>query len=360
MTPSDAHAARTRVYLTVDVEGAEERMHNGQILPPQDYDLRVWGRFANQSREIGLRVTLDRLERHGLRGTFFVESLGAAFFGFDRLSEVCDELRSRGHDVQLHTHPIQKRADFRSRNEAPQSDNMHDYSVAVQAELMREGRDALGRCGVPAAEITCFRAGNFGASNDTWQAMANVGLTVSSNYNPCYFKRACRMRHDGSRPGLFRPIPGVWELPVSNFVERAGNFRHLQVTAISLAEMQDHLVQARQLGIGEVTVVMHPFEFFHIDSIRDRRGRPNTLNSARLEGLCRFLQQHSDDFQVETMGQLAARLAHETARAIPEPPTQPHPRGKLRHWVRRQAEQAVKRVEGRLPFEIPLAGSLAR
>ena len=71
MAADPAHP--TRVYLTVDIEGAEERPGRDGVVPPQDYDLRVWGRFANQADELGLPVLLDRLERHGLPGTFFVE-----------------------------------------------------------------------------------------------------------------------------------------------------------------------------------------------------------------------------------------------------------------------------------------------
>jgi len=42
---------RTRVYITIDTECAEERNVGGRELPAQGYDVRVWGRFANQARE---------------------------------------------------------------------------------------------------------------------------------------------------------------------------------------------------------------------------------------------------------------------------------------------------------------------
>ena len=54
---------RTRVYITVDVECAEER---GASQPLQGYDLRVFGRFANQRRGLGIELLMDELEAAGL------------------------------------------------------------------------------------------------------------------------------------------------------------------------------------------------------------------------------------------------------------------------------------------------------
>ena len=79
----------------------------GKLQPPLGYDLRVWGRFANHDEELGVPLIMRELEAEGLRGTFFVEPLGARFFGVDQLAAVCRAMRARGHDVQLHAHPMQ-------------------------------------------------------------------------------------------------------------------------------------------------------------------------------------------------------------------------------------------------------------
>ncbi len=105
---------KTRVYITVDTECAEERIVRGALQPPLGYDLRVWGRFANHEEELGVPLIMRELEAAGLRGTFFVEPLGARFFGVDGLAAVCRAIRARGHDVQLHAHPMQQRPRFRS------------------------------------------------------------------------------------------------------------------------------------------------------------------------------------------------------------------------------------------------------
>jgi hypothetical protein len=111
-------APRTRVYLTVDIECAEERvMRGGRVQPPLGYDLRIWGRFKNQPRDLGIGLIMDVVERYGLKATFFTEALGAGYFGEGGLAEVCREILGRGHDVQLHCHPIQRRPDWKTRGE---------------------------------------------------------------------------------------------------------------------------------------------------------------------------------------------------------------------------------------------------
>ena len=343
--------APTRVYLTVDVECAEERSAGGRLVPAQDYDVRVWGRFRNQPRELGIGLIMAELEAHDLRATFFTEVLGAETFGLDGLRRVVGALRQRGHDVQLHAHPIQRCGRYRSFGWPPADDDLAGYPLDAQIALLRDAIAILTSCGVPRGEIRAFRAGNYAASNATWAAMAAVGLRVSSSYNPCYFARGCRLRFAGSRPGLFRAEHGVLELPISNFVEPGGGHRHLQITAVSLAEITRHLWQARRLGIAEVTIVTHSFEFAHVDSIAQRRGRINTVNLLRLRGLCRFLRRHAAEFAVDTVGALAARLD-----AGPPPPdgSPELPHGRRRDRARRLIEQAVKRVEARLPISAPV------
>ena len=57
---------QTRVYLTVDVECSEERIIGAALQPARGYDLRVWGRLANQGRELGLPLVTDALAEAGL------------------------------------------------------------------------------------------------------------------------------------------------------------------------------------------------------------------------------------------------------------------------------------------------------
>jgi hypothetical protein len=169
-----------------------------------------------------------------------------------------------------------------------------------------------------------------------------VGLRVSSNLNVSYLKRNCRISWPRTETGLFDTGAGVWELPVSNFLD--GNKpRHLQIMAVSLREMIDYLRAARKNNIAEVNIFTHSFELFYIEDLERRKARLSLVNLSRLRGLCRFLRAHEDEFTVETVGELAQRL-HEGA---PPPATSPAelPRGKALHRYGRMVEQLFKRVE---------------
>lgn len=319
-------------------------MVRGKLQPPLGYDLRVWGRFANHDEELGVPLIMRELEREGLRGTFFVEALGARFFGIDGLAAVCRAIRARGHDVQLHAHPMQERPRFRSDGVDAPADDMHAYSVDGQVALLDRGLEILEQAGVPHADVRAFRAGNFGADERTWEAMARCGLSVSSNLNPNYSRRNCKIPWTGN-PSLFDTGKGVFELPVSNFSDGNGGFRHLQIMAVSLAEMKDYLMQSRALGISEVTLFTHSFEFFYIEDVAERRATLSKINVARLRGLAQFLRAHAGEFEVETVGELARRGPQ------PSPPPRALPKPKKLHELGRLFEQLRKRVESGFKVE---------
>jgi hypothetical protein len=337
---------QTRVFLTVDVECAEERLTGAALQPARGYDVRMWGRLRNQSRLLGVPLIVDELAEAGLEATFFVEPFGSSFFGEEGLAEVCGFLRTHGHDVQLHAHPVQRCIDWHTRNEPRLPDDMAAYGTGMQVALLRQGLEILGRCGVPRPTIQAFRAGNYGASNDTWRAMASVGLRVSSSFNLCYLEKSCRILWPTPANALFDTHTGVYELPITNFADGRGHFRHLQVSAVSFPEMRHALLEASRLGLPQVTVVTHPFEYFLIDSDAEATGRPNAINIERLHQLCRFLRERSDLFVVDTVGALAQRLGQ--GPSLPQRSAVPRGRRSLRYG--RFAEQAYKRLAARLPL----------
>lgn len=347
---------KLRVFLTFDVECAEERRGTPPV-PAQGYDLRVWGRFTNQPRPLGLGWIMNVLERHALRGTFFVEALGAVAFGVPGLAEICRSVRTRGHDLQLHLHPGLTRPYWLTEGQKPPPDDLAAYDRAAQEALLRQGLSQFSACDVPPSEVVAFRAGNYGANNDTWAAMNAVGLKVSSNLNISYLGKSCGiMGHDRTND-VFDTGLGVVEVPITNLLEPSGRPRLLQITALSFAELRWALAECHRLGMTAVTLVSHTFEYFFVDHVERRRGRPNRINQRRLEHLVRHLAENSHRYEVQTMSDLAALVPRLALPRAHDPGIQRLPRGRRRNRYPRLVEQGIKRLLRSLPFASPLPPS---
>jgi hypothetical protein len=331
----------------VDTECAEERIIGGKLQPAMGYDLRVFGRFANQARALGIEYICDEWARHGHRATFYVEALGARSFGKAGLREACDIIRTRAHDVQVHAHPCQEDAFWHTSGRAePLADDMSAHDRAGQAAILQRCIANLGECGVPIDSLVSFRAGNFGANNQTWEAIADAGLKISSSYNLGYRHKSV-FTWPRAESGLFRPNEHVWELPMTVFSQRFAGVRHLQVTACAIGEIVNTLEWCHRHGIDDVMMLTHSFEYLHIDSIPGRTGRPNSVAQHRLAALGVFLRENADRFEVLTVAGLAKRLATLNCTSA-DPPQLPQGSSLQRGF--RLVEQLYQRAQRRLPL----------
>jgi hypothetical protein len=344
------------VHLTIDVENAEARRRGGEVRPPLGYDARVWGRFRNCREELGLRRLARDLASRGLVATFYVEPLGARYFGEDGLREVVACLRDHGQDVQLHLHPTQRDPEALLRGERPPADDMHAYPREAQRALLHEGFDLLVRAGVPRDHLVAFRAGNFGANNETWHACKEAGLRLSSNFDPGYFDVSCAMRHEDARPDLFAPIEGLLELPIACVRTVRGSLRHLQLTALSAAELRAALERMREAGYAAATIVSHSFELYTIADRDGHEGVPSAVNARRWEALLDFLAAHARVYPTESARGLVERLGTAPLTLGPMPAV---PRTPPHLELLRFAEQAQKRLEPRLPAWLARLGRSA-
>jgi hypothetical protein len=334
-----------QIYITVDTECTEERLTHSGIRPPLGYDIMMWGRFANSRDGLGLDFILQELDRFRFPATFFVEALCAEYFGVEGLAGVCSALQHRGHDVQLHLHPNFRRPTWRAAGGVPLPDNIGEYGLVDQVALLTDGIQLLERCGVPRDTITAFRAGNYGASNVTWSALKAAGLLVDSSLNLCYLDQDCLIRPDVPRIDLYEPLPGVFELPISCFIEMGGGYRHLEITAISSLEMTYALDQMERAGVRCATIVLHPAEFFTIDDHRVPRGHANRINARRFTGLLEFLDRERTRFVVQSVGELARALQEGRFPVKSDPG--PIPRGSFIRKALRLPVQAVKQLATR-------------
>src|SRR3546814_698714 len=138
--------------------------------------------------------------------------------------------------------------------------------------------DMLVRAGAP--EPVAFRAGNFGANDDTLRALDALGFLFDSSFNGAYAGHGCDIALDPRNMGM-RLHHGVCEVPVSGLMDRLDSFRPAQLCAMSEEEMRDALDHAAASGAIQFSAFSHSFELLSRD-----RAVHNRLAIARMEALC--------------------------------------------------------------------------
>lgn len=295
------------VYLTVDTECSMGGAWNSPGVAPVSPDRAILGRAG--AHRYGTPLIMDILEAHGLRGVFFAEMFASAVVGDGPLAEAYQEIRARGHDVQLHLHPVfhYYAALERGRIGAAQVpspiDDIGTRPLDAQLGLIEEGlaifRRLLGKR--PAA----FRAGNYAASDTTLAALDKLGIRYDSSFNAAYHGTSCLSRGPRSINSPWES-GSLWEVPVTVFTTGAGGLRGmkpLEISAVSFLEIRKVLEQAERLGMGTVTMILHSFSLFKAADSQLSRLRPDRLVIHRLRRLCGFLAEHRARFRVRTFAE---------------------------------------------------------
>jgi hypothetical protein len=155
---------RPQFVVTVDVEDFFEPR------PPIDtYRGRLGGRDHATPR------IMDILERHGGRGTFFVDVQNRRTVSEELVAGVTREIAERGHEVGLHTHP----AFPEGKRGYGMAQTIKALDRDAQTEFIRQGTELIeawtGRRPVS------HRAGGYGANYDTLAALEDNGITIDSS-----------------------------------------------------------------------------------------------------------------------------------------------------------------------------------
>jgi hypothetical protein len=266
----------TALLITVDTE-LSSSLHQRGVGLEDNVRRSIWAEA--QDKPFGIGWQMDMLDRHGLKGVFFLDPMPALVHGPDFLKPIIGAIVARGHEVQMHIHTEWLAWAKDSPVGGRQGRNIGDFTLDDQIILLGLARQLLEDAGAPA--ITAFRAGNFGANDDTLRALAAIGVAWDSSVNPAYLGRECGISADPAQVGATRNL-GVTELPVSGIADRPGGFRPAQICAMSAAEMRAGLRHAAREGHDAFTVVTHSFEMLS----RDRQ-RPNGTVITRFEALCR-------------------------------------------------------------------------
>ncbi|MES2755651.1 MAG: polysaccharide deacetylase [Pseudomonadota bacterium] len=269
----------TPVFLTIDTELVWRHHVAGLSLA------QIVARSIDPAG-VGVAYQLRELAQHGLKATFFVDPMPALTFGLDVIRQIVDLILAGGQEVQLHLHPNWGGAVAGDGGAGHTAFELIDYTRAQQQDLIAGASELLVAAGAPPPNA--FRAGSFGANDDTLRALAALGFLYDSSHNGAEQPWPSTI---GLSQDQIAPLAhlGVTEVPVTVIEDRAGQYRPFQLCAISTAEMRAALDHAATNDHAAVTIVSHGFE------LSNRAGtRANTIHVRRFEALCDYLAERRD------------------------------------------------------------------
>lgn len=270
------------VYLTIDTEiSAGLFQMLGKDATREVFDRSITGRTP--TGDVGVGYQMDVFEKNGLKGVFFVDPMPALVMGESIIQDIVGPIVERGHDVQLHMHTEWLAFAKESPVEGRVGSNIKDFSLEDQAALIGYAAGVLVNAGAP--QPVAFRAGNYGASDDTLRALALNGIKYDTSFCPGIAQSQCAI-------SLSRNITeavehcGVVEVPIGAIKARGEKRRHAQITALSSHEMMNALRHAEKIGRDSYSIVSHSFEMM----ARDRYSK-NEIVRRRFERFCQDLSE---------------------------------------------------------------------
>jgi len=298
--------SKVNVFITVDTEHSMGGAHLNPKLKPVGSSRRIWGKIGNQS--YGIPLIMDIAEKYGLFITFFLEVCSSKYFGEQDVAHICQYIISRGHDVQLHLHPL-----FLhfikpvSKNLINKARFLHYYNIEKQCSIIRDGKQILMRNGAPPP--IAFRAGSYGANRDTLRALKLNNFLLDSSFNRRYMSSHSKLP-DLDINDVFG-LEGVWELPITNFIEfpmlKGGRPKPLDINGVSFKEIKKVLENAYDIGQPNIMIIMHSFSFIQPLDIQYRRVRLRRRVIRRFENLCRYLAMNTEKYKVKVLGKVGAK-----------------------------------------------------
>lgn len=271
----------TCVYITIDTEYSSGLVKGTDSAARADSFARSIS-CPTPDGPAGIPHKLDLFEEHGIKAVFYVDPMPALVWGVAAVEDIVAPILEAGQDVQLHCHTewLKLAGSDNLLASKRTGRNLYNFPLEEQQQILEYARDTLVAAGAPPP--VAFRAGNYGADDNTLRTLAALGIRYDSSHCPA-LPGASRI---SLTPDDRCPVEkeGVIEVPVGCIGTLSGGLRHAQITAISLSEMIAAIEHQRDLGCPSFTLVTHSFELFN-----RRKLSANPVVRRRFEGLCRAL-----------------------------------------------------------------------
>ena len=296
---------KTAVTITVDTEASI----GGTLTYPDQrtpvFEGPVDGMVNGRSQALGFM--LETLRAFNMRATFFVETLHTRYFGYDPMRSRCAQLLEADQDIQLHIHPCWRSFEDGALKKIDKNDESCGRPYEELVDIFEDSQMRFEQ--LVGSRAIAARTGKFSAERETFGALREVGIKITSCINTALRQTADEsLRLAGGR----RNVDGVLEFPVTCFSswspKARKSLRGMKIAGCSFQEMRQVLDQAQQNSVEHVIIITHPFEFIKTKDIPYAQIKTNRLVQGRLRQLCKYLSENPERFDVVPISDFAHGL----------------------------------------------------
>lgn len=160
---------RQKVLVSVDTEGPDGELPVERMIYSQ----------TKSGKEYGINFLMDYFDKESIKALFFVDIPEIVDHGEEKIAKVMLDIASRGHDVGVHVHPDHM-ADVNRRY-------LWQYTYDEQYEIIARSTEFYEKI-LKKAPLS-FRAGRYGANNDTIEVLKKLGYLY--DMSQFYASRYC-------------------------------------------------------------------------------------------------------------------------------------------------------------------------
>jgi peptidoglycan/xylan/chitin deacetylase (PgdA/CDA1 family) len=182
------------IVPTIDVEAIRS------LSVPGDFERLVMGEIKGHF--YGVPKIMEILSRNNGKATFFVD-YAEHIHGIEKLTSISQYIKAQNFDVQLHIHPQFISGDQRFL--------LHEYSFEEQQYIFNRAVEIYGTCN--GKHPLFFRAGGYGADENTLIVAKEYGIVCDSSYFPGH--KGCKLQR---RPmNVISYANGMYSFPITVF-----------------------------------------------------------------------------------------------------------------------------------------------
>ncbi|MCF8473726.1 MAG: hypothetical protein K9G26_03435 [Emcibacter sp.] len=285
---------RTEISITIDTEFSI----GGALSNPEKYkpvsESAVLCRTDGE--EHGLGFLLEAFNKYNISASFFVECANYFYFGDEPMKSFVKRILDAGLDTQLHIHPCWLNFNQdKNIGTFPTNDSCAGRDYDELRKIFELCIEVFQRWTGKRPEA--IRTGSLVADLNLYKVMRDLEIPLASNIALGVFQP--------DEPELqiyngYTKIEGVTEFPVFSYNDMnmfgRMHIKSLQITSCSWPEMKYILWNARKLGIQNIVILTHPFEYIKKADMQYNELTRNRVNKKRLEKLCKFIAEHDQDF----------------------------------------------------------------